>query len=251
MAAGIKVEGMKSCWKDGLLTDATHIALFTGEPGSTNEFDSTNSPGYARQALTKATWTISNGVATYGADIEFASETSASWQTVAWVAFMDASTGGNILWTVDATDLTIGTSRRVYIGANSMTLDLDTSGASLTASGASACFTSGLFSSAVYVGFTESDFTEITGTGYGRTSVSAGTMAVNATSGVCSNNAVVASPAAGSDWQDPDQVAIWDASSGGNKLAEVAFTTDVGAPNTGQKLSFAIGVLAFDLGVAA
>lgn len=258
MAAGLKVEGMKSLWKDGLLTDATHIALFTGEPdlstGNENEFDTTNSADYARVALTKGDWTVSGGVATYGSVIEFDAETPSAWQSAAWVALVDSATlnGGNILFTADIADVTIATSRRVYIAANALTVDLNTSASSLTDAGADKAFKDGLFSASTYLGFLNSSDTEISGTDYARTEITAASMVVNATTGVCANNAAVESPAAGAaDWTDPDAAAIYDASSGTGLLAQADFTTDISAPANGQKISFAANALSFDLGVAS
>ena len=249
MAAGLKVEGMKALFKQGLLTRATHIGLLTNE---TTEFNTTNSADYARVALTKANWTISNGVATYGAAIEFDAETPSGWQTASWIALYDGSgSTANVLFTANITDVTIAASRRVYIAANALTIDLDVANSDLTNAGAEDAFNDGLFSNAVHIGFLDSADAEITGTGYARAQVNASVMAVDGTTGVASNNAVIASPAAGSNWGNPDAVGIYDASTAGNLLAQRDFTTDIGAPNTGQKISFAASSLTFDLGVAA
>ena len=258
MAAGLKVEGMKSLWKDGLLTDASHIALFTAEPnlssGSQNEFVTASSADYARVALTKASWTVSGGVATYGAVIEFDAETPSAWQGAAWVALVDTATlnGGNLLFTADISDVTIDASRRVYIASNALTVDLNTSASSLTDAGADKAFKDGLFSATEYLGFLDSSDTEISGTSYARTAITAATMTVASSTGVCSNGSVVASPAAGAgDWGDPRAAGIYDTLTGADLLAQADFTTDIGAPANGQKISFAIGQLSFDLGVAA
>lgn len=251
MAAGLKVEGMKAFFKGGLLNGA-HIAIHTAEPTSSNEFTTADSDGYARQALTLSNWTYSGGVATYSQDIEFDDNTASAWQAASWMALWSAASSGNLLFTVNISDVTPASGRRVYIAANGLTVDMDVANSALTDEGANDGFASGLFSSNVHIGFLNSSDTEITGTSYARTQVTPSGISIDSTTGVASNGANVTSPSAGaSDWGDPAGVGIWDSASSGNLLASADFTTDISAPANGQAIQIATGALTFDLGVAA
>lgn len=98
-----------------------YVALFVGDPASGGTEISTSGSAYARIA---ATFTISSGVATNTAAVEWATATSA-WGSITWVAIYDAVTGGNQLVTAQlASAKTIGSGDvlRIPIGQLSVTL---------------------------------------------------------------------------------------------------------------------------------
>ena len=98
-----------------------YVALFIGDPAGSGTEISTSGSAYARIA---ATFTISSGVATNTAAVEWATATSA-WGSITWVAIYDAVTGGNQLVTAQlASAKTIGSGDvlRIPIGQLSVTL---------------------------------------------------------------------------------------------------------------------------------
>jgi len=100
---------------------ALYVALFIGDPASGGTEISTSGSAYARIA---ATFTVSSGVATNTAAIEWATATSA-WGSITWVAIYDAVTGGNQLVTAQlASAKTIGSGDvlRIPTGQLSVTL---------------------------------------------------------------------------------------------------------------------------------
>ena len=100
---------------------ALYVALFIGDPAGSGTEISTSGSAYARIA---ATFTISSGVATNTAAVEWATATSA-WGSITWVAIYDAVTGGNQLVTAQlASAKTIGSGDvlRIPIGQLSVTL---------------------------------------------------------------------------------------------------------------------------------
>ena len=100
---------------------ALYVALFIGDPAGSGTEISTSGSAYARIA---ATFTISSGVATNIAAVEWATATSA-WGSITWVAIYDAVTGGNQLVTAQlASAKTIGSGDvlRIPIGQLSVTL---------------------------------------------------------------------------------------------------------------------------------
>lgn len=72
-----------------------YVALYVGNPAGSGTEVSTSGSAYARQS---AAFSITGGVATNSANIEWSAATS-SWGTVDYIAIYDASTGGNMLVT--------------------------------------------------------------------------------------------------------------------------------------------------------
>ena len=98
-----------------------YVALFIGDPAGSGTEISTSGSAYARIA---ATFTISSGVATNTAAVEWATATSA-WGSITWVAIYDAVTGGNQLVTAQlasAKTISSGDVLRIPIGQLSVTL---------------------------------------------------------------------------------------------------------------------------------
>jgi hypothetical protein len=98
-----------------------YVALFVGDPSSGGTEISTSGSAYSR--LT-ATFTVSSGVATNSAAIEWPAATSA-WGSITWVAIYDAVSGGNQLVTAQlASAKTIGSGDvlRIPTGQLSVTL---------------------------------------------------------------------------------------------------------------------------------
>ena len=82
-----------------------HVALFNADPstGSTAEnleagtiTDECTGGAYARQSATFGT--ISNGSVSTNADITFPAATDSNWGEIQYLAIMDASSGGNVLF---------------------------------------------------------------------------------------------------------------------------------------------------------
>ena len=72
-----------------------YLALFTTDPTKDNAGDEVDQASYNRQEVT---FTVpADGVATNASQIDWATATT-NWGNVGWVAIMDASTSGNMLY---------------------------------------------------------------------------------------------------------------------------------------------------------
>ena len=72
-----------------------YLALFTTDPTKDNDGDEVDQASYTRQEVT---FTVpADGVATNASQIDWATATT-NWGNVGWVAIMDASTSGNMLY---------------------------------------------------------------------------------------------------------------------------------------------------------
>jgi hypothetical protein len=98
-----------------------YVALYVGDPASGGTEISTSGSAYSRQT---GTFTISGGVATNTAQLQWSAATS-SWGTITHVAIFDASTAGNRL--VDAAlsaSKTINTGDVLQIPASNLSVTL-------------------------------------------------------------------------------------------------------------------------------
>ena len=100
---------------------ALYVALFVGDPSSGGTEISTSGSGYVRQS---ASFTVTSGVASNTADIEWPVATS-TWGSISWVAIYNASTGGNQLVTAQLTSAkTIAAGDVIRIPANDLDVTL-------------------------------------------------------------------------------------------------------------------------------
>jgi hypothetical protein len=100
---------------------ALYVALFIGDPASGGTEISTSGSAYARQS---AAFTISSGIATNTAAVEWPVATSA-WGAITWVAIYDAVTGGNQLVTAQLTSAkTIGSGDVLRIPTSQLSVTL-------------------------------------------------------------------------------------------------------------------------------
>ena len=75
--------------------DKVYLALYTTDPTKDNAGDEVDQVSYIRQEVT---FTVpENGVATNDSQINWATATT-NWGNVGWVAIMDDSTSGNMLY---------------------------------------------------------------------------------------------------------------------------------------------------------
>lgn len=98
-----------------------YVALYVGDPAGSGTEISTSGSAYARQS---AAFTITGGVATNTAALEWSAATS-SWGTVNYIAIYDASTGGNMLVSsalTTAKTIAVGDVLRIPISNLSVTL---------------------------------------------------------------------------------------------------------------------------------
>ena len=99
-----------------------YVALYTADPGEGDTGTEVSGGSYARQS---AAFTVTNGVATNTAAIEFPTAT-ASWGTVTYVGVRDASTAGNLLASgALTTSKTISSGDVFRIPAGSLSISLD------------------------------------------------------------------------------------------------------------------------------
>jgi hypothetical protein len=100
---------------------ALYVALFIGDPASGGTEISTSGSAYARIS---ATFTVSSGIATNSAAIEWPVATS-TWGAITWVAIYDAVTGGNQLVTAQLTSAkTIGSGDVLRIPTSQLSVTL-------------------------------------------------------------------------------------------------------------------------------
>lgn len=100
-----------------------YVALFTADPGEASGGTEVSGGSYARTAATFAT--AASGATSNNADIVFP-EATGNWGTVTHAACMDASSGGNRLWTGALTAskaVNTGITFRIPTGDLDVTLD--------------------------------------------------------------------------------------------------------------------------------
>jgi hypothetical protein len=108
-----------------------YVAVFTVSPGRGNSGGtevSTTGTGYARKSITNNTTNFpatSARVKTYsGSTVDFG-VTTGSWGTVAAVAWMDASSGGNLWWLTDGLSQVVPSGADVYFNSGDATLTVN------------------------------------------------------------------------------------------------------------------------------
>lgn len=103
-----------------LKSQATHVGLFTTDPGEAGTGTEVSGGAYARQPIT---WDTAG--ATNSALITFPVAT-ASWGNVGYVGLFNAASGGNMVWYGPLSQVdTVNTNNRYEILAGSITLGIE------------------------------------------------------------------------------------------------------------------------------
>ena len=99
-----------------------YLALFTTDPTKDNAGEEVNQASYNRQEVTFTSPT--NGVSTNANQVDWNTATS-NWGNVGWVAIMDASSAGNMLYYTaldNAKEILSGDQFKIDAGKLSLTL---------------------------------------------------------------------------------------------------------------------------------
>ena len=84
--------------------------------------------GYARVSITTSQRSISGGVVTISAAMDFSAATTGAWGTLTQLALYTAASGGTQNWRGNLTNsLTVASGDRVYFTANTLTFTISSS----------------------------------------------------------------------------------------------------------------------------
>lgn len=115
--------------KTSFTMPSTYVALCNADPTEAGtgcaEVKTPGSSGYARQALSPNTTAAASGASDNTAALTFGPATDNTWAQVNFVAVLDATSGGNVLWHAPITVRTVasGDSYVIAIGAIDFSID--------------------------------------------------------------------------------------------------------------------------------
>lgn len=101
----------------------TYLALFNtdpGEAGGGTEVKTPGSSGYDRQALGASMNAAASGAIDNSGAITFGPASDGTWAVVNYVAVMDASSGGNMIWYGATTQKTVGSGDSYQFAAGAL-----------------------------------------------------------------------------------------------------------------------------------
>lgn len=256
------------CFGGGNYTAAAnhYVGLFTAAPsdsgGGTEVTIGSN--GYTRATLTNNTTTwpsTSTGAKANGVAFTFPTASGAGWGAVTHFGIFDASSGGNLLgWASLTTGRTIAAGDDSNFAIGVLTLTFTSSGLAfgdnarngllnLMFGGTSYSRPSTLYVAALTSPMTSPSGggTEVTGGSYARVNVT--NNATNfpaASTGAKANGTTISFPTATANWGTVNNIAVFDAASGGNLIAFDTLTSSRDV-NSGNTLRLTAGQLALTL----
>ena len=241
---GLKVEGEKVCFTEGLLTSSgsnRYLALYTGAAGSETEVDV---EGYTPLSLATTDWD-DNADASNATALTMASPTADDDAALSAWGLVDASSGGNILWQdrLDTGTITLATGSQITAAIGALDINTTDFGTGttmgVTEEGAKKMLKGGLLGATVYIALhsaapTQATPSELSGNSYARVTKASTTWTIDSASGQASNTTAVTWPTATGTWTQPTHIGLWTAATGGNLLYRDAFDASITAPTSGQ-----------------